>query len=60
MGVYVGSAALIADGGHSLTDIVSDVITLAALRVSAQPPDSNHPYGHGRCVAGPAGRSLAR
>jgi len=42
------SAALIADAGHSLSDLVSDFVTLWTLRMSRLPPDADHPYGHGR------------
>ncbi len=45
-GVLAGSAALIADGFHSLADVLSDVGILLALKASARPPDQNHPYGH--------------
>lgn len=45
-GVLAGSAALIADGFHSLADVLSDVGILLALKASSRPPDHNHPYGH--------------
>ncbi|MCP4544980.1 MAG: cation transporter [bacterium] len=48
VGVFGRSQALIADGVHSLTDLVSDFITLAALKVSGRPRDRNHQYGHGK------------
>lgn len=47
-GVFSGSAALIADAGHSFSDLLSDGVTLWAVRVSRKPRDENHPYGHGR------------
>lgn len=37
--------------GHSLSDLLSDFVTLATLRVSRLPPDADHPYGHGRFEA---------
>lgn len=44
---YVGaSAALIADGYHSLADVLSDIGILFALKAASTPPDENHPYGH--------------
>lgn len=44
---YVGaSAALIADGYHSLADVLSDIGILLALKAASTPPDENHPYGH--------------
>ena len=45
-GVLAGSAALVADGFHSLADVLSDVGILLALKASTRPPDKNHPYGH--------------
>ncbi|RDB42255.1 cation transporter [Halomonas sp. DQ26W] len=47
-GVLVGSAALIADGIHSFSDLVTDGFVMAATHYGRQEPDSNHPYGHGR------------
>ncbi|GAB2803644.1 cation diffusion facilitator family transporter [Halomonas shantousis] len=48
VGVWVGSSALIADGVHSFSDLVTDGFVLAAMHYGRQAPDSNHPYGHGR------------
>ncbi|MBB3183206.1 cation diffusion facilitator family transporter [Halomonas fontilapidosi] len=47
-GVMVGSAALVADGIHSFSDILTDLFVVAATHFGRQEPDSNHPYGHGR------------
>ncbi|RTR06408.1 cation diffusion facilitator family transporter [Halomonas nitroreducens] len=47
-GLLVGSAALVADGIHSFSDIVTDIFVLAATHFGRQAPDSEHPYGHGR------------
>lgn len=47
-GSLVGSAALIADGIHSFSDIVTDVFVVAATHFGRQAPDRDHPYGHGR------------
>lgn len=47
-GWLVGSAALVADGIHSFSDLVTDGFVLAATHFGRQAPDSNHPYGHGR------------
>ena len=46
VGGLAGSAALVADGYHSLADVLSDVGILLALKAANQPPDKNHPYGH--------------
>ncbi|MGQ4880045.1 cation diffusion facilitator family transporter [Billgrantia sp. LNSP4103-1] len=47
-GWLVGSAALIADGIHSFSDLVTDGFVMAATHFGRQAPDSDHPYGHGR------------
>ncbi|XKE47161.1 cation diffusion facilitator family transporter [Halomonas organivorans] len=47
-GALVGSAALIADGIHSFSDIVTDLFVLGATHFGRQAPDRDHPYGHGR------------
>ncbi len=47
-GWLVGSAALVADGIHSFSDLLTDGFVLAATHFGRQAPDSNHPYGHGR------------
>ncbi|MBS3733947.1 MAG: cation transporter [Phycisphaerae bacterium] len=48
VGAAAGSHALVADGLHSASDLVTDAAVLAGLRVSRQPADSDHPYGHRR------------
>lgn len=42
------SQALIADGIHTLSDLVSDGVVLLAASKAAAGPDEDHPYGHGR------------
>ena len=42
------SQVLLADGIHSLSDLVSDFVTLVALRMGRKPVDERHPYGHGK------------
>jgi cation diffusion facilitator family transporter len=42
------SQALIADGIHSLSDLVSDAVVLLAARHATRDADADHPYGHGR------------
>lgn len=48
VGWIVGSAALIADGIHSFSDLVTDGFVLAASHYGHQGPDRDHHYGHGR------------
>ncbi|MHC2996904.1 cation diffusion facilitator family transporter, partial [Tepidiphilus sp. HLB4] len=47
-GLWSGSQGLVADGIHSLSDLVADFVVLLALRHSRKAPDANHPYGHQR------------
>jgi cation diffusion facilitator family transporter len=47
-GVLGHSYALIADGTESLLDIFSSLLVWAGFRVAAEPPDADHPYGHGK------------
>jgi cation diffusion facilitator family transporter len=42
------SHALIVDGIHSISDLVSDVLVWVAGHHAGQAPDADHPYGHGR------------
>lgn len=48
VGLVANSAALVADGIHSASDLLSDVLVWFAARHAAQAPDEEHPYGHGR------------
>ncbi|WP_432260435.1 cation diffusion facilitator family transporter [Cupriavidus sp. TMH.W2] len=45
-GVVAGSQALIADAAHSLSDLLSDFVVLAAGWQSRKDPDADHQYGH--------------
>ena len=46
---YIGrSHALIVDGIHSLSDLLSDVVVWYAATHAGHGPDDEHPYGHGR------------
>lgn len=42
------SAALIADGVHSLSDLLSDLFVIVAIKVGGREADYEHPYGHRR------------
>jgi cation diffusion facilitator family transporter len=48
IGVFAHSQALVADGIHSLADLVSDFVVLFANRHSGAKPDADHNYGHSR------------
>ncbi len=45
-GLFSRSASMTADGFHSLSDGASNIIGLVGIRLSAQPQDTDHPYGH--------------
>lgn len=47
-GVVGNSAALLADGIHSLSDLISDGMVLFAAHHANARPDEQHPYGHAR------------
>jgi len=48
IGLRTGSIAVLGDAAHSGVDAINNVIALLAVRVAAQPPDEEHPYGHGK------------
>ena len=48
VGYFARSQALIADGVHSLSDLVADGVVLFATRHSHAEADEEHPYGHAR------------
>lgn len=47
-GFIASSQALVADGIHSLSDLLTDGIVLYAARHAYREADEEHPYGHGR------------
>ena len=48
VGLLAASQALVADGIHSLSDLLSDFVVLLAIQYSRKAPDADHPYGHQR------------
>ena len=47
-GLLWQSSALIADGIHSLSDLLSDFLVIVAVRMGSREADHEHPYGHRR------------
>jgi len=47
-GMLGKSTAMIADGIHSLSDFITDVIVIVFIGVSAKARDDDHRYGHGK------------
>lgn len=59
IGVIAQSQSLVADGIHSLSDLLSDGLVFFAARHAHHGPDEAHPYGHGRFeTAGTLGLGL--
>ncbi|HGJ5874146.1 MAG TPA: cation diffusion facilitator family transporter [Arsenophonus apicola] len=48
IGFLAHSQGLIADGLHSLSDLLADFVVLIANKHSHKQPDADHPYGHFR------------
>ncbi|RBL67647.1 cation-efflux pump, partial [Pseudomonas sp. MWU13-2625] len=48
IGILSRSQGLVADGIHSLSDLIADFVVLAASHQSKKPVDAKHPYGHQR------------
>lgn len=47
-GLLAGSAAMIADAVHSLSDFITDIVVLVFVGISSKPEDEDHDYGHGK------------
>lgn len=52
-GIVASSGAMISDAVHSASDILSSIIVIIGVKLSARDSDNAHPYGHERfeCVA---------
>lgn len=47
-GIFGKSAAMVADGIHSLSDLASDIIVLIFTHISSKGQDKKHAFGHGK------------
>lgn len=47
-GIFGRSSAMVADGVHSLSDFVSDIIVIVFVGISRKKADDNYQYGHGK------------
>ncbi len=47
-GWVASSQALIADGVHSISDLLSDAVVMLGLKMGREAEDPEHPFGHGR------------
>jgi cation diffusion facilitator family transporter len=48
VGLVSGSVSIISEAIHSSMDLLAAIIAFMSVRVSDNPPDSRHPYGHGK------------
>jgi cation diffusion facilitator family transporter len=48
VGMISGSVSIISEAIHSSMDLMAAIIAFFSVRVSDNPPDSRHPYGHGK------------
>ena len=47
-GAISGSAAILAEGAHSVADTGNQVFLLVSLRMGERAPDEDHPFGYGK------------
>lgn len=47
-GILGHSYALVADGVESMMDVVSGLVVAGSLKIAAQPPDEQYPFGYGK------------
>ncbi len=47
-GFFTGSISVLSEAAHSSMDLIASVIAFFAVRISAQRPDAEHPFGHGK------------
>ena len=48
VGILSGSVSIMSEAIHSSMDLVAAIIAFFSVRVSDNPPDERHPYGHGK------------
>lgn len=48
VGLISGSVSIFSEAIHSSMDLIAAIIAFFSVRVSDNPPDSRHPYGHGK------------
>ena len=45
-GIIGKSSAMLADGVHTLSDVLTTFVVLMGLKISSKEADEKHPYGH--------------
>ena len=48
VGIFSGSTALVAEGAHTLSDVLTSALAYIGFRIGMKPADEEHHYGHGR------------
>jgi cation diffusion facilitator family transporter len=51
VGLLSGSTALVAEGFHTLSDVITSIIAFVGFKIGMRPADEDHPYGHGKAEA---------
>jgi len=51
VGTLCGSYALVSEGVHTLSDVVTSIIAYIGFHIGQKPADDEHPIGHGRAEA---------
>jgi len=47
-GMVTGSIAIVADAWHTLSDSITSIFVIFAVKLSSKKADKEHPFGHGR------------
>jgi len=47
-GRSASSVAVVADAWHTLSDTATSLVVIAGFWIASRPPDTEHPFGHGR------------
>lgn len=47
-GIITKSLSILGDAAHSTVDSLNNVVGLVVLKFATEPPDREHPYGHGK------------
>lgn len=47
-GIITRSLSILGDAAHSAVDLLNNIVGLVVLRFASEPPDKEHPYGHGK------------
>lgn len=48
VGIISGSVSILSEAIHSVTDLIASVIAFYSVKVSSEPADDKHPFGHGK------------